>query len=63
MLPTSDILNPDIPELLEKGNIKWTRATMYHTVASDLSDLSDVKYDILVFFSPEGHPFPAQEFP
>jgi ribonuclease P protein component len=54
MMPTSDILNPDIPELLEKGNIKWTRATMYHTVASDLSDLSDVKYDILVFFSPEG---------
>jgi uroporphyrinogen-III synthase len=54
MMPTSDILNPDIPELLEKGNIKWTRATMYHTVASDLSDLSEVKYDILVFFSPEG---------
>ena len=54
LLPTSDILNPDIPELLDKGNIKWTRATMYHTVASDLSDLSDVKYDILVFFSPEG---------
>lgn len=54
LLPTSDILNPDIPELLEKGNIKWTRAIMYHTVASDLSDLSDVKYDILVFFSPEG---------
>ena len=46
LMPTSDLLNPDIPETLEKGNIKWTRATMYHTVASDLSDLSDVKYDI-----------------
>lgn len=54
LMPTSDILNPDIPDLLAKGNIKWTRATMYHTVASDLSDLSEVKYDILVFFSPEG---------
>lgn len=25
---------------------------MYNTVSSDLSDLSDVTYDVLVFFSP-----------
>lgn len=63
MLPTSDILNPEIPLLLEKGNIKWTRATMYHTVSSDLSDLSDVKYDVLVFFSPEGIKSLLKNFP
>lgn len=54
LLPSSDILKPEIPETLEKGNIKYTRAVMYNTVAADLSDLKDVYYDILVFFSPEG---------
>ena len=29
-------------------------ATLYRTVCSDLSDLSDVNYDVLVFFSPSG---------
>ena len=54
MMPTSDILKPMIPTVLEDAKIKWTRAIMYNTVASDLSDLEDVKYDVLVFFSPEG---------
>ena len=63
MLPTSDLLNPDIPEMLNIANIKWTSATMYHTVSSDLSDLSDVKYDILVFFSPEGIRSLLKNFP
>ena len=27
---------------------------MYRTVCSDLSDLSDVKYNLLVFYSPSG---------
>ena len=63
MLPTSDILNPDIPNLLEKSNIEWTRAKMYQTVICDLSHLSDVKYDILVFFSPEGIRSLLRNFP
>ena len=63
MMPTSDILNPDIPNLLEKSNIEWTRAKMYQTVICDLSHLSDVKYDILVFFSPEGIRSLLRNFP
>ena len=63
MMPTSDILNPDIPNLLEKSNIQWTRAKMYQTVICDLSHLSDVKYDILVFFSPEGIRSLLRNFP
>jgi uroporphyrinogen-III synthase len=35
----------------------------WYTVASDLSDLSDVKYDILVFFSPEGIRSLLKNFP
>ena len=43
--------------------MNWKQATFYKTVISDLSDLADVYYDILVFFSPSGieslfHNFP-----
>ncbi len=52
LLPCSDILKPSIPEALDKEKIQYNKAIMYRTVCSDLSDLADVKYDMLVFFSP-----------
>ncbi len=52
ILPCSDILKPSIPQALDKEKIKYAKAIMYKTVCSDLSDLADVKYDMLVFFSP-----------
>ncbi|HUH29085.1 uroporphyrinogen-III synthase [Gelidibacter sp.] len=63
LLPTTDKLNDDVPELLNSLNIQWKEAIFYKTVISDLSDLADVFYDILVFFSPSGieslfHNFP-----
>ena len=36
---------------------------MYRTVCSDLSDLSDVFYDMLVFFSPSGIESLFKNFP
>lgn len=54
LLPTSNLLKPSIPEQLDKAGLNWTRAVMFNTVSSDLSDLEDVTYDVLVFFSPEG---------
>jgi uroporphyrinogen-III synthase len=36
---------------------------MYKTVSSNLSDLSNVNYDILVFFSPSGIKSLMQNFP
>ena len=36
------------------NNMLFSEAVLYKTVASDLSDLSDIKYDMLVFFSPSG---------
>ena len=36
---------------------------MYKLVADDLSDLSDVKYDVLVFFSPTGITSLYENFP
>ncbi len=63
LLPCSDVLKPSIPSTLDAAGIKWTKGVFYKTVISDLSDLRDVYYDILVFFSPSGieslfHNFP-----
>ncbi len=63
LLPTTDKLKPEVPEILNELGVKWKQATFYKTVISDLSDLANVYYDILVFFSPSGieslfHNFP-----
>ncbi len=63
LLPSSDVLKPEIPVLLKEAKIDYTRAIMYKTVSSDLSDLADVYYDILVFFSPSGIKSLMENFP
>lgn len=52
LVPLSDIHKQEIPELLEKEGYDYTKAILYRTVSSDLSDLKEVNYDILAFFSP-----------
>ena len=54
LLPASDILSPDIQTVLETSGIEWTKATMYKTVSSDLSEINIDEYDMLVFFSRQG---------
>lgn len=63
LLPCSDILRERIPDTLDEFGVKYTRAMLYRTVASDLSDLDDVKYDMLVFFSPSGIESLFKNFP
>lgn len=63
LLPTSDKLKIDIPNTLNKLDIKWDRAILYKTVVSNLSNLEDVFYDILVFFSPSGIDSLFKNFP
>ena len=63
LLPSSDILNPDTIEFLNNINIDWKRAQLFKTVISDLSNLRDVYYDILVFFSPSGIESLFKNFP
>jgi uroporphyrinogen-III synthase len=63
LFPCSDIRTGDLPEFLRKNNYKFTEATFYNTVPSDLSDLKNIYYDVLAFFSPSGieslfHNFP-----
>jgi len=64
LLPTTDKLKDEVPKTLNSLNVKWKEAIFYKTVISDLSDLENVFYDILVFFSPSGidsllHNFPG----
>lgn len=54
LLPASDQLNADAPITLNNLKVDWTQAVFYKTVVSDLSDLADVYYDVLAFFSPSG---------
>ncbi|MGY5356057.1 uroporphyrinogen-III synthase [Wenyingzhuangia sp. IMCC45467] len=63
LLPSSDKLKDLIPESLNAMGVDWTRADLYRTVTSDLSDLEKVTYDVLVFFSPSGIQSLFKNFP
>jgi len=63
LLPSSDKLKPSIPNILDKAEITWERAILFKTVVSDLSDLENVYYDVLVFFSPSGIKSLFENFP
>ncbi|MDG1774286.1 MAG: uroporphyrinogen-III synthase [Flavobacteriaceae bacterium] len=63
LLPSSDVLKPTVPEALDQLQLDWKRGVFYKTVISDLSDLSDVLYDVLVFFSPSGIESLLKNFP
>lgn len=54
LLPCSDKLKDAIPNKLNEFGINWKKAILFKTVMSDLSDLENVFYDVLVFFSPSG---------
>jgi uroporphyrinogen-III synthase len=54
LVPLSDNHSPEIPAFLDKLKLKYTKAVLYRTVCSNLTDLSNIDYDILVFYSPSG---------
>jgi len=63
LLPSSDKLKNEVPNVLNDLGVSWKQATFYKTVVSDLSDLRNVYYDILVFFSPSGIKSLLENFP
>lgn len=63
LLPASDQLNNEVPALLNELKVDWVEGVFYRTVMSDLSDLANVKYDVLVFFSPTGIKSLFKNFP
>ena len=63
LLPCTDILRDTIPLTLEANEFSFEKAVIYRTVASDLSDLENVYYDMLVFYSPGGIESLLKNFP
>lgn len=63
LLPCSDVLTEETTKILDQSTIDWTKAIMYKTVASDLSDVNIDEYDMLVFFSHQGIKSLFQNFP
>lgn len=63
LLPCSNLGSKAVSTFLDKNDLNWKDALMYRTVSSDLSDLSEVTYDVLVFFSPLGVKSLCENFP
>ena len=63
LMPCSNLGSKRVSQFLNENEFNWQDAMMYKTVSSDLSDLSDVTYDVLVFFSPLGITSLYENFP
>lgn len=63
LVPLSEPHNAEIPDLLNKHNIKFTIGTFYRTISSDFSNVKDFDYDILIFYSPVGVKSLKENFP
>ncbi|OAV43493.1 uroporphyrinogen-III synthase [Lewinella sp. 4G2] len=63
LLPTNNLGSKFVAKYLDDNDFDWTPAQMYRTVAADLSDLKEVYYDILVFYSPMGIDSLYENFP
>ena len=62
-VPLSEPHNAEIPDLLDKNNIKYTIGTLYKTISSHFSNVQEFDYDILVFYSPSGIKSLKENFP
>jgi uroporphyrinogen-III synthase len=63
LFPCSQVRKDEIPEYLAKNGYQFAEMILYKTVSSDLSDLADVNYDVLVFYSPSGVQSLFENFP
>lgn len=52
LVPLSDIHKPEIPKTLDKAKLKYNKVILYKTISSNLTDLGQMSYDLLVFYSP-----------
>ena len=63
LLPMSNLGATVVCDYLNELELDWKDSLMYRTVASDLSDLENVFYDVLVFYSPLGIHSLYENFP
>lgn len=63
LYPCSDVAAEETQRFLQDNGYDFKSAVLFRTVFSDLSDLAEVYYDVIVFFSPSSihsmlHSFP-----
>jgi uroporphyrinogen-III synthase len=63
LFPCSNIRSNEIPNLMNRNDLHLTEAIMYETVPADLTDLTEVFYDVICFFSPSGVTSLLHNFP
>ncbi len=63
LFPCSNKRQKDLPDYMGTNDYQLTEAVMYETVSADLSDLENVFYDVLAFFSPSGITSLFENFP
>ncbi|WP_312186502.1 uroporphyrinogen-III synthase [Sphingobacterium sp.] len=63
LFPCSDVANEETSNWLQQNGYKFTPAVLFRTVVSDLHDLKDVFYDVIVFFSPSSVQSLYENFP
>lgn len=52
LYPCSDVAAEETQKFLHDNGYDFMPAVLFHTVCSDLSDLAEVYYDVIAFFSP-----------
>ena len=52
LYPCSDVAAEETQKYLHDNGYDFKPAVLFHTVCSDLSDLAEVFYDVIAFFSP-----------
>ena len=63
LYPCSDVAAEETQKFLQDNGYNFQPAVIFRTVCSDLSDLADVFYDIIVFFSPSSIQSLFKNFP
>jgi len=63
LYPCSDVAAEETQKFLAENGYNFTPAVLFRTVVSDLSDLAEVFYDIIAFFSPSSIQSLYKNFP
>ncbi|HEX8376928.1 MAG TPA: uroporphyrinogen-III synthase [Pedobacter sp.] len=63
LYPCSDVSAEETQKFLIENGYEFTQAVLFRTVCSDLSDLANVFYDVIVFFSPSSVQSLYKNFP
>jgi uroporphyrinogen-III synthase len=63
LYPCSDVAAEETQKFLQENGYDFTPAVIFRTVCSDLSDLAEVFYDVIAFFSPSSIQSLYKNFP